>query len=71
MELDSYFAVGNIKSPLVVIKRKDIQSYIDDDYWELWDLYRWYKSGLFKVDMSDYPINVLRGIRLLTEINKG
>lgn len=71
-ELNSYMVIGNKTAPLFVGQRKEIPKFVDSEYWDIWDLYRWNKSGMIDLKLdSDYPLRVLRAVRVLDEIKRG
>lgn len=58
--------VGDVKKPIWVGKWKDLIKMIDNTFYEIIEIYRWYLVGAVKIDgNSDYMKAI--GIRTLNE----
>ena len=57
---------GDVKSPLWVGKAGDIPNIVDNEFWYMLELWRWWKMGAYKIDL-DSDMREALGIRAIEE----
>jgi len=63
-----YF-VGDPKAPLAIGKKGELFDLIDEEFLEIWSLYRFKRQGMYKVDMLTAPWKLSYGCLILGELD--
>ena len=61
--------VGDVKNPLAIGKKGELWKNLDSEYFQIYELYRWIKSGLLDLKLQDLDAKTAIGIRYLIEAN--
>lgn len=64
-EGDKLTFLGDVKKPIAVGKKRDLWANLDDEFYSILDLWRWFRAGLININNLPYPIAL--GIRYLVE----
>ena len=59
--------LGDVKNPIAVGKKRDLWENLDVEFFQIVELWRWFRAGLINISSLPYPIAV--GIRYLVEID--
>ena len=63
--------MGNVKNPLTIGNKGEIMDLLDSEFFLLLDKYRWFRSGMLKVDVNKEPAYLSTGIRAFSEVDNG
>lgn len=61
-----YF-LGDFKKPVAIGKKGDLWKNLDNEFYEILEIWRWMRIGMLKVDIRDLPCNIALGLRSLCE----
>ena len=64
-EGDKLTFLGDVKNPIAVGKKRDLWENLDDEFFQILELWRWFRAGLLNINSLPYPIAL--GIRYLVE----
>lgn len=59
--------LGDVKNPVAVGKKRDLWANLDDEFFQILDLWRWHRTKLLKLKSLPYEKAV--GIRYLEEVD--
>ncbi|PNX49892.1 MAG: hypothetical protein BV457_00195 [Thermoplasmata archaeon M9B1D] len=62
-----YF-LGDVKNPVAIGKKKDLWKNLDNEFYEVFEIWRWFRIGMLKLNIQDLPCNIAIGIRTLCEL---
>jgi len=68
-ERDRLYFVGNVKNPVAIGKKGELFDLVDEEFFEILDLYRWHKCGMMKIEVEKHPAIVCNGVRALMEFS--
>ena len=66
-EGDKLTFLGDVKNPIAIGKKKDLWANLDEEFYSILELWRWFRAGLLNINSLPYPTAV--GIRYLVEID--
>ena len=66
-EGDKLTFLGDVKKPIAIGKKKDLWANLDEEFFQILELWRWVRAGLLNINSLPYPAAV--GIRYLVEID--
>ena len=69
-EKDKMFFVGDVKNPLIVGKKGEIMSGLDEEFFYYLENYRWIKAGLYNLSIQTCPVKEAYAIRAFSEVDK-
>lgn len=61
---------GDFKNPIAIDTYKNLYKCLDDDFYLILSIYKWFKTGLLKVTLEDLTYDVALGVRYLIEYNQ-
>ena len=64
-EGDKLTFLGDVKNPIAVGKKRDLWANLDDEFFQIFELWRWFRAGLININNLPFPIAL--GIRYLVE----
>jgi hypothetical protein len=67
MSDDKLLFVGNVKSPIWAGKVKEAKELVDEEFWNIFELWRFYKAGLIKLSVEKDSMMLCTGIRAMQE----
>jgi hypothetical protein len=67
MSDDKLLFVGNVKSPIWAGRVKEARELLDEEFWELFDIWRFYRSGLIKISIEEDSMRLCTGMRAMQE----
>ena len=70
-ERDRLYFVGDVKRPFATGKKGELFDMVDDEFFEILDLYKWHKCGMINLDIEKHAYKALRGVRALREYING
>ncbi len=66
-EGDKLTFLGDVKKPVAVGKKRDLWANLDDEFFQILDLWRWHRARL--ININNLPYGKAIGIRYLVEID--
>lgn len=66
-EGDKLTFLGDVKNPVAVGKKRDLWANLDEEFFQILDLWRWHRAELLKLNSLPYEKAV--GIRYLIEVD--
>lgn len=66
-EGDKLTFLGDVKNPVAIGKKKDLWANLDEEFFQILDLWRWHRAELLKLNSLPYEKAV--GIRYLIEVD--
>ena len=66
-EGDKLTFLGDVKNPIAVGKKRDLWTNLDDEFFQILELWRWVRAGLVNINELPYPVAL--GIRYLVEMD--
>ena len=60
-EGDKLTFLGDVKKPVAVGKKRDLWANLDDEFFQILDLWRWHRAGL--ININNLPYDKAIGIR--------
>lgn len=66
-EGDKLTFLGDVKKPIAIGKKKDLWANLDDEFFQILELWRWVRAGLLNINSLPYEIAI--GIRYLVEVD--
>lgn len=57
--------LGDVKTPVAIGKKKNLWANLDEEFWQILDLWRWHRAGL--IEILNLPYEKAVGIRYLVE----
>lgn len=66
-EGDKLTFLGDVKNPVAIGKKKDLWTNLDEEFFQILDLWRWHRAELLKLNTLPYEKAV--GIRYLIEVD--
>lgn len=66
-EGDKLTFLGDVKNPVAIGKKKDLWANLDEEFFQILDLWRWHRAELLKLNTLPYEKAV--GIRYLIEVD--
>lgn len=64
-EGDKLTFLGDVKNPIAVGKKRDLWANLDEEFYSILELWRWFRAGLININNLPYPIAL--GIRYFVE----
>lgn len=61
---------GDFKNPIAVDTYKNLYKCLDDDFYLILSMYKWFETGLYKIDLNNIPYKVALGLKYLIEYNE-
>lgn len=66
-EGDKLTFLGDVKKPIAIGKKKDLWANLDEEFFQILELWRWVRAGLININHLPYEIAI--GIRYLVEVD--
>ena len=63
------FVGEDFKNPIAIGTKEEIYSNLDNDFFLIVELWRWFRTGLMPLKLDNIPYWVAVGIRYLIEVN--
>ena len=56
-----------MKNPIAIGRKKDLWANLDNEFWQILDIWRWHKSKLMDINIKTLPYYIALSMRYLTE----
>lgn len=66
-DLDTYTFIGDFKNPIAVGTYRDIYSNLDEEFYQILELWRLFRAGLIDLDISEISYKISLSLRYLIE----
>lgn len=66
-EDDKLTFLGDVKHPVAIGRKRDLWKNLDDEFFQILELWRWHRAGLININSLPYEKAV--GIRYLVEVD--
>ena len=61
---------GDYKNPIAIDTYKNLYKCLDDEFFMVLSIYKWFKTGLLKIALEDISYDIALGVRYLIEYNE-